>query len=193
MDALLRLSRAGRVIYQRQPLDVSAIVARVVESLKITTQERGAVIQINTLPQAWGDPSAVEQVFANLIGNALNYLDSKRPGHIEVGALEMPPNHRPEDPRTYFVRDNGLGIAAASVAKVFQPFQRLHPHAASGEGMGLAIIQRVMERQGDKIWFESVPGQGTCFFFTLPAAPMAESPIDSPAVSAALGRGKQSS
>ncbi len=75
------------------------------------------------------------------------------------------------DLRTYFVRDNGLGITEAGRAKVFQPFQRLYPQAAPGEGMGLAIVHRVVERLGGRIWFESVANQGSTFFVALPAFP----------------------
>jgi PAS domain S-box-containing protein len=176
IDALLRLSRAGRVVYQRQKVDVQAIVARVVDSLKITSQERNAVIQVGELPPALGDPSALEQIFANLIGNALNYLAPGRPGHIQVGCLPPAKDNSTADMRTYFVRDNGQGIMEASKAKVFQPFQRLHPQAAPGEGMGLAIVQRVIERHGGKIWFESTAGQGTTFFVTLLSWPDDQSP-----------------
>lgn len=165
IDSLLRLSRVGRVIYQRRRVDMHSIVARVVESLKLTTEERGAIIQINEMPPALGDPAALEQVFANLIGNALNYLDSKRSGRIEIGTIE--PETSTPNMRTYYVRDNGLGISESGKAKMFQPFQRLHPTTAQGEGMGLAITQRVIERHGGRIWFDSTAGQGSTFYFAL--------------------------
>jgi PAS domain S-box-containing protein len=172
IDALLRLSRAGRVIYQRQRVDTQAVVERVVDALKITKDERKATIRIDRLPAALGDPAAIEQVFANLVGNALNYLDPKRAGQIEIGSVDTDrsesTNGSSNESTTYFVRDNGLGIQEAGQAKVFQPFQRLHPNAAPGEGMGLAIVQRVVERHGGNIWFESTVGQGTTFFVSLP-------------------------
>jgi PAS domain S-box-containing protein len=169
IDALLRLSRAGRVIYQRHALDTSAVARRVVDSL----QKKSEVV-VGELPPAWGDPTAVEQVFANLIGNALNYLDPDRPGRVEVGAL--PPD--PADPgtRTYFVRDNGVGIPEAYQGKLFQALQRLHPDKAPGEGIGLAIVRRVLERLGGTIRVESEVGQGTTFYFTLPAPAENEKP-----------------
>ena len=85
IDALLRLSRAGRVEYQPQRLDVKMIAQRVVDALRNTIDERKAEVTVGELPPAWGDPLAVEQVFANLIGNALNYLDPARPGRVEIG------------------------------------------------------------------------------------------------------------
>ncbi|HSQ56500.1 MAG TPA: ATP-binding protein, partial [Gemmata sp.] len=106
--------------------------------------------------------------FANLIGNALNYLGLQRVGRVEVGCLadseELGKLH------TYFVRDNGVGIPAAYQPKLFQALQRLHPDKAPGEGIGLAIVRRVLERLGGTIRVESMVGQGTTFYFTLPAA-----------------------
>ncbi|MFX5693412.1 ATP-binding protein, partial [Acinetobacter baumannii] len=72
---------------------------------------------------------------------------------------------------TYFVRDNGLGIPAAYMDKMFIAFQRLHGNAAKGEGIGLALVKRVVERHGGRIWVESVEGQGSCFYVALPARP----------------------
>lgn len=174
IDALLRLSRAGRVTYQRQPLDVGQIVRRVVDALHGTVAEKNAEVVVGDLPPAVGDQTAVEQVFANLVGNALNYLDPARPGRVEVGGRAGRPGpDGATDPtgNTYFVKDNGLGIDPAYLPKLFQAFQRLHPDKAPGEGIGLAIVRRMLERLGGKVWAESVPGEGTTFFFTLPAAP----------------------
>jgi signal transduction histidine kinase len=168
IDALLRLSRAGRVVYQMQPLDVAAIARRVVDAMRRTAEERKAEVAVGPLPPAWGDPVAVEQVFANLVGNALNYLDPARPGRVELGALA---DADPGGARTYFVRDNGVGIPAAYHGKLFQALQRLHPDKAPGEGIGLAIVRRVLERLGGAIRVESAVGQGTTFYFTLPAGP----------------------
>jgi PAS domain S-box-containing protein len=166
IDALLRLSRAGRVGYQLQPVDVTGMVRRVADALHGTASEKRAEIVVGELPRAWGDPTAVEQVFANLVGNALNYLAPDRPGRVEIGGT-------PEDGGkvTYSVRDNGLGVPAAHLPKLFQAFQRLHPDRAPGEGMGLAIVRRILERLGGTIRVESEAGQGTTFFVTLPGVP----------------------
>jgi signal transduction histidine kinase len=169
IDALLRLSRAGRVVYQLQALDVNAVARRVVDSLRGTVGERRAEVVVGVLPPAWGDPAAVEQVFANLIGNALNYLDPARAGRVEVGSL--PAGAAGTGTRTYFVRDNGVGIPAAYQPKLFQALQRLHPDKAPGEGIGLAIVRRVLERLGGTIRVESAVGVGTTVYFTLPAPP----------------------
>lgn len=174
IDALLRLSRAGRVQFQAQSVDLNAIVQRIITALKGTIAERSAQVTTEPLPAAWGDPTALEQVFANLIGNALHYLDARRPGRVEIGALPMAPD-APRDNgaplrQVYFVKDNGLGIPAAYRAKVFQAFQRLHPEVAKGEGMGLAIVNRMVERHRGKIWVESEVGVGSTFFVSLPSS-----------------------
>ncbi len=170
IDGMLRLSRTGRVIYRWQRVDVEAVATRIVEAVRGTAEQRGAAITIKPLQFAWGDPTALEQVFANLITNAINYLDPKRPGQIEIGSLEMTPES-PAGQRTYYVRDNGLGIATAYHPKVFQAFQRLHPEMAAGEGIGLTIVQRIVERHRGKVWFESNVGQGCTFYVMLPTEP----------------------
>lgn len=182
IDALLRLSRAGRVEYDWQTVSVAPVVGRIVESMAVTIGERQATLRVGELPAVWGDPTAIEQIFANLIGNALNYLDPTRPGRIEVGSIEAGSieagsvafadrngSGKPVEGRTFFVEDNGLGIPASYQAKIFQAFQRVHPDVAKGEGMGLTVVHRMVERHGGKVWFESVEGTGTTFFVTLPA------------------------
>jgi signal transduction histidine kinase len=172
IDALLRLSRAGRVEYQQQQVDVQQTVARVVESVSVTAFELGAEIQTGELPPAWGDVAAIEQVFANLIGNALKYASPQRPCLIEIGhRLAELEEESPESARVYYVKDNGLGIAESYWPKLFQAFKRFHPNAAPGDGMGLAIVRRVVERHGGRIWLESTVGRGTTFYFSLPCVP----------------------
>lgn len=176
IDALLRLSRAGRVEFHPQKLDVREIVCRVVESLAGTAAEKGARVTVHELPPAFADAAAVEQVFANLLSNALKYLDPDRPGVIDVGYTSEAVIGG-ERTGAYFVRDNGLGIAEEYQAKVFQPFQRLHGAVATGEGMGLAIIRRVVERLGGQVWLESEKGEGTTFYVALSALATAKDPI----------------
>ena len=175
IDGLLRLSRAGQVEYRTQAVDLDPVVARIVAALRGTIEQRKASVEVGDLPPAWGDPTAIEQVFANLIGNALNYLDEKRPGKIEVFAVNCKHTGGPSDgiapgSVVYAVRDNGLGIAETYKSKVFAAFQRLHGDVAKGEGVGLALVRRMVERHGGRVWFESSPGEGTTFFVALPSA-----------------------
>jgi PAS domain S-box-containing protein len=168
IDALLRLSRAGRVVYQWQAVDTQIIVRRVLDAAHATITERQAEIIVEQLPPTRGDFTAIEQVFGNLITNSLNYLAPERSSRIEVGSVSSTGQHA--DFNTYYVRDNGLGIPPELQAKIFQAFQRLHPKQAAGEGIGLTLVQRIVERHGGGIWVESEPNQGSTFYFTLPSA-----------------------
>jgi signal transduction histidine kinase len=164
IDALLSLSRLGQQKYRREEVDVGAVVASTLDCLRQQTERGGARIEVQgSLPTAVGDATAIGQVFSNLIGNALNYLSPERSGLIEVGG-------KVEDGMAhYWVKDNGVGIPANAQQRMFQVFQRFHPELAPGEGMGLAIAKRVVERHGGKIWAESEVGVGTTFHVTLHA------------------------
>jgi signal transduction histidine kinase len=172
IDALLRLSRAGRVEYTATQVDVQRIANRVVAALHNSLAQKGAKATVGTLPPAWADSTAVEQIIGNLVNNAVAYLDKNRPGEISVGALE---HSAPEDDGrvTYFVRDNGMGIPAHLQGKLFVAFQRLHGNTSPGEGIGLALVRRVLDRNGGRIWVESTAGAGTTFYVALPAVPAA--------------------
>ncbi len=171
IDALLQLSRTGTQQFRREPVDVGASVETTLLSLQQSIATSGAKVSVDALPSALGDTTAIGQVFANLIGNALKYLQPGQPGHIEVGGEVA------DGVAHYWVRDNGAGIPASAQARLFQVFQRFHPQLASGEGMGLAIVKRIIERHGGRIWAASDEGVGATFHFTLPAT--GESGIDS--------------
>ncbi|MEJ0004710.1 MAG: ATP-binding protein [Pararobbsia sp.] len=196
VDALLRLSRAGRIDYQWREIRTDVIVERVVSAMQQTMRARGARIEVESLPPVWGDATTIEQIFANLIGNALNYLDPQRPGFVEVGVLAShggPPRRTgdtqepagdarastapPRPTHVFFVKDNGLGIPARYLSKMFNAFQRLHGNVAKGEGIGLALVRRMVERHSGRVWLESAEGVGSTFFVELPAeAPRESSP-----------------
>jgi len=169
IDALLRLSRAGRVEYQWQSVDVASVVRKIVEALHDTISAKETEVALGELPPAYGDPTAVEQIFANLIGNAVQYLDPARPGRIEVGSTEQTVMGKPAGFQVYYVQDNGLGIPEAYHQRMFTAFNRLHADVAQGEGIGLALVRRMVERHGGRIWLESAEGVGTTFFIALPA------------------------
>jgi signal transduction histidine kinase len=175
IDALLRLSRAGRVVYQVQLTDVRPIVSRIIDSLHDSIAGKGAKISVGEMPPAWGDPTAIEKIFGNLIANAVQYLESSRPGRIEVGALATNGASADRHLSVYFVRDNGLGIPEQYHERVFAPFNRLHPDVAQGEGVGLALAARVAQRLGGRIWLESTAGVGSTFFVGLPSHGLVDS------------------
>ena len=168
IDALLRLSRVGRVEYRRQQVHVRDIVQRVIDAMQVSIRARRARVVVHDLPSVWGDPTALEQVFANLIGNAINYLDASRDGRVEIGTTPAPPGVH--SLRIFYVKDNGLGIPAIAIPRLFNAFQRLHGNVATGEGIGLALARRVVERHGGRVWAESTEGVGTTFYFSLPEA-----------------------
>jgi signal transduction histidine kinase len=175
IDSLLRLSRAGRVELHCTHVELDATVGRVVEALHGTINERRAKVTVSPLPPIWGDPTVLEQIFGNLIGNALNYLDSGRQGLVEVGVSPAAEANGATGTGliTCYVKDNGLGIPQAYHQKVFQAFQRFHADKAKGEGMGLASVRRLVDRHGGRIWFQSASGEGTTFFVSLPVQPPA--------------------
>ena len=154
VDGLLRLSRAGRVEYKQQT------IAEILASLHSSLTASGARVHVAALPQIQGDRNAVAQVFANLIGNAIKSVDPSRPGVIEISASS-------DEPPVFAIRDNGIGIPDEYRGKIFQVFQHVHADQRRGEGMGLAIVRRIVERHEGRIWFESAKGAGTTFFFTL--------------------------
>lgn len=168
IDALLRLARVGRVEYRRQRVNVQELVQRVVDAMHASVRARQAQVSVRTLPPVWGDPTALEQIFANLIGNALNYLDPSREGRVEIGTANAPPGV--ESLQIFYVRDNGLGIPEVALPRLFQAFQRMHGNVAPGEGIGLALVRRMVERHGGRVWVESVEGEGTTFYLSLPDA-----------------------
>jgi PAS domain S-box-containing protein len=160
IDGLLRLSRVGRIEYESAPVDVGSVVDEIVAAMHTSVVASGGRVVKGTLPTVLGDRNAIGQVFANIIGNALKSFDTDRQGVIEISASET-------NPPVFSVRDNGVGIPADYQPKIFQVFQHVHTRKNRGEGMGLAIVRRIVERHGGRIWFESEPGVGTTFFFTL--------------------------
>ena len=178
IDALLRLARVGRVEYRHQRVDVQEIVQRVIDAMHATVRAHRARVVVDPLPAVWGDPTALEQVFANLIGNALNYLDPARDGRIVIGVRPETPGDADgngESLRTFYVMDNGLGIPAFALPRLFHAFQRMHGDVAPGEGIGLALVRRVVERHGGRVWAESADGVGSTFYLSLPAMAVEES------------------
>ena len=171
VDALLRLSRLGRVVYQFQPVDVRALVERVVTAAKSTIQDGQAQVAIGELPMVVADASALEQVFGNLVANALRYRDPARACRIEIGGTTSPDGRCVK----YYVRDNGLGIPVSAQPELFTAFRRFHPQAGPGEGMGLLTVRRIVERHHGKIRVESAPGEGSTFLVELPVDGAAES------------------
>ncbi|MGN6553699.1 MAG: sensor histidine kinase [Verrucomicrobiota bacterium] len=167
LAGFLRYSRLGRAALKIEPMDVNAMLSTIVQAMEFQVKRSGVDLQIEKLPDCLGDATLINQVFTNLLENALKYLSPKRPGKITISG-------RVEKGRAiYSVRDNGVGIAPEHQGKIFEIFHRLNPRESEGEGLGLTITQRILERHNGKIWVESEPDQGAVFFVSLLALPQA--------------------
>ncbi|WP_245858163.1 sensor histidine kinase [Sphingomonas guangdongensis] len=163
INAILKLSREGRRTITPEPLDMAALLASIVATLQHRLDERGATITIAPdLPRLTSDRLAIEQVFGNVIENAVKYLDPARAGRIQVRGREA-------GGRAIFeIEDNGRGIDPRDHARVFDLFRRSGTQDQPGEGIGLAHVRALTYRLGGTIDVESVLGQGATFRINLP-------------------------
>jgi signal transduction histidine kinase len=160
---LLAYARTGVRKQTSAEVDVRDVARTVIGDLKTAIEEARAEVEIGQLPRLRTDPVQIGEVFQNLIGNAIKFRRTDSP-HIEVGSL------RQDSEWQFYVRDDGIGIAASEVEKVFEIFHRLNPRDRyTGNGIGLATCKRIVERLGGRIWIESRPGTGSTLWFTLPA------------------------
>jgi len=165
LKGLLKLSRSGRSVLTIASLNMNELVSEVVAAIDFQVKKAGVELEVGILPPCRGDAVQVSQVFANLLNNALKYLDPARPGVIHVsGIIE-------EGRSIYYVADNGIGIAQAHQENIFEVFHRLEPSKSEGEGLGLTIVRQILGRLGGEVRVESRPGEGSCFSVALPATP----------------------
>jgi PAS domain S-box-containing protein len=163
IDDLLNLSRLSRAPLNPEPTNLSKIAQLVLQNLQRESPDRvvNVVIEPNLVAQC--DPRLIKVVFENLLSNAWKFTSKQEMAQIEFGRLDDPQNGQ-----VYFVRDNGAGFDMAYVNKLFGAFQRLHTNSEfPGIGIGLAIVQRIINRHGGRIWAEGVVNGGATFYFTI--------------------------
>lgn len=160
---LLTYSRVGTVSAPLAPTDVAAVLRTTLADLEVAIQSSGAQVTCDPLPCVVANDGQIKQLLQNLIGNAIKFRGD-RPPLIHVGAA------RQASDWLFSVRDNGIGIDPEFAERIFVMFQRLHTGAEyPGTGIGLSICKKIVDRFGGRIWVEPEPGQGSAFYFTIPA------------------------
>ncbi len=164
IDDLLRFSRTGRAELNKADVDMEALVQSIRKELSQEYAGRTVQFVVLPMPHAWGDEPLLHQVWSNLIGNALKFTRPRQDARIEIGA-QLKGNET-----IYFVRDNGVGFDMQYAGRLFGVFQRLHsPKQFEGTGIGLAIVKRIVDRHGGRVWAEGKPDEGATFSFVLPS------------------------
>jgi PAS domain S-box-containing protein len=166
VDDLLAFSRLSRQPLQRQPVNLTALVHEVFESLQAEREGRQVELVVGDLAPCEGDPALLKQVVVNLLANALKFTRGRDTACIEVECRLQ------EGVHVYSVRDNGVGFDMLYVDKLFGVFQRLHrAEEYEGTGVGLAIVQRIIQRHGGRVCAEAEIGKGAAFYFTVSGWP----------------------
>ena len=165
LDGLLSVSRIGTIEFDMQQIDMNSLVDTVITTMQFQIDEIEASVTVEKLPDCIGDFNQINQVFSNLINNAIKYFDFDRKGKIVISG-------KTENGNTiYAVQDNGMGIDPQHQEKIFEVFHRLNPKTSPpGEGLGLTIISRILDRHNGRIWVDSKPQEGSTFFVSLPNA-----------------------
>ncbi len=161
-DAILKLSRLGRRDIVFEPVDTNMIVMDCLESLAYQIDKSCTKVNVDDLPVIQGDRAYIEQIFANLLDNAIKYMKPECPGKIDITSMVD------GDFIQFSVRDNGCGIAEENMHKVFEIFRRAgNVENIPGEGMGMPYVRAIVRKHGGNIWCESVLGEGSVFHFTI--------------------------
>jgi signal transduction histidine kinase len=164
IDALLRFARLSRQPLHKHQVPVDEIVHECLEYLEDDAAQGKLQLTVRDLPACEADRSLLKQVWQNLIDNALKYSRHRNPAIVEIGCTATAKGGA----QTYYVRDNGTGFDMAYAGKLFGVFQRLHrAEDFEGTGVGLAVVQRVLQRHGGHIWAEAQPEKGATFYFSL--------------------------
>jgi light-regulated signal transduction histidine kinase (bacteriophytochrome) len=163
IDEMLNLSRLTKTALRSERVELTDIAQRIVQSLQQNDPARSVELVIREGVVVHGDPNLLQVVMENLIANAWKFTGKNPQARIEFGMAEQ------DGESCYYIRDNGVGFDMAYSDKLFGAFQRLHRQDEfPGTGVGLATVQRIINRHGGRIWAEGRPGEGATFFFVLP-------------------------
>jgi len=163
IDDLLTFSRLGRSTLNPSNIDMDALAKSVFQELTTAQSRKRIDFQVDSAPPAVGDPALLRQVWVNLLSNSIKFSQRKKRAVIKVHSEEM------ENETVYSVQDNGVGFDMQYADKLFGVFQRLHNvREFEGNGVGLALVQRVIHRHGGRVWADGETGKGATFYFTLP-------------------------
>ncbi len=165
IEDILSFSRVSTKGVQKSSINMEALARQVVDELEKESKDRKIAFEIHELPPAYGDLSMIRQVFLNLLSNAVKYTLTNDSAAIIIGG------DRNEGENVYYVSDNGVGFETESADKLFLLFHRLHSQLEfKGTGVGLAIVKRIIEKHGGRVWAEGKVDEGATFYFSLPRA-----------------------
>jgi signal transduction histidine kinase len=164
VDDLLAFSRLGRQLLNKQQVPMTKIIEQALGEVRQRAEGRSVSVSVGHVPPVWGDAVLLRQVFKNLIDNAFKYTRLRADATVEIGSRNT------DGEQIFFVRDNGCGFDMQYADKVFDVFQRLHRvEDFEGTGSGLAIVRRIVQRHGGRIWAEAAVDKGATFYFTTEA------------------------
>jgi light-regulated signal transduction histidine kinase (bacteriophytochrome) len=162
---IFRFVRASHMELVQNTADMTRLIEDVIDEIKQQEKNFRVQIKVNELPPCNCDLHLMQQVWCNLIGNAIKYTSHKDDPEVEIGSMEK------DGQIVYYIKDNGAGFDMRYAHKLFLPFERLHHDTEfTGSGMGLALAHRIIERHGGKIWAEAKEGKGATFYFTMGAS-----------------------
>lgn len=163
IDDILRFLSLGRLKLEYAPVDLAKLAQEASEVLRTAEPARRLRLDIQALPPAWGDHGMLRQVLLNLLSNAVKFSPGEGETLIEMGGTTATAEN------IYYVKDHGVGFDMRYAGKLFKVFERLHPTGQyAGSGVGLAIVKRIVERHGGRVWAEAQIDAGATFYFTLP-------------------------
>ena len=168
LNGLLQLSRTGRVTMHVHQINMHELIVKVIQSVDYQLHEISSEINIGNLPDCYGDENMLNQLFSNIITNAIKYRDPDRKLKIDIDGVRR---HRKV---LFRIKDNGIGIAKDHLEKIWQVFFRVGTKQVQGDGIGLSVVKRIVDKHNGRIWVESTELVGSTFFMELPAEEFSE-------------------